>query len=60
MNSDLTHEIEIKVSGIYGGAREDHFKVRVAGDGSLAHILSSFNSLLASEGYSILTKDNIV
>lgn len=49
---DLTHKIEITITGNYPHGQKQHATVSVSGDGSIEHMLDTFRAAMVAGGYS--------
>ena len=50
---DMTHKVEITISGNYPHGNKEHASVSITGDGSLDHMLEAFKASLIAAGFSI-------
>lgn len=48
---NLTHKVEIIVTGNYSHGPKTHASVTVGGDGGIDHMLSAFKAALIAAGY---------
>lgn len=52
---ELTHSVEITITGNYQHGQKQYVKVQMAGDGSLDHMIEAFKSSLVAAGFSLKT-----
>lgn len=52
---ELTHSIEITITGNYPHGQTQHAKVQMAGDGGLDHMIEAFKAALVAAGFSLGT-----
>lgn len=57
---ELTHKIEITVTGNYTHGGKHHSSVAVSGDGGIEHMLSAFKAAMIAAGYEPITADNYI
>jgi len=55
MDDNLTHKIEITISGSYTHGAKEHSRVVMAGDGGLEHMIDAFKASLVAAGFSLET-----
>lgn len=53
--SELTHIIDIKITGNFPRGGKQHAMVSLSGDGSLDHIIEAFKIALVAAGFSMDT-----
>lgn len=53
MNDELTHKVEITITGNYPLGGKRHVSVSISGDGSLDHMFEAFKSTLVAAGFSL-------
>ena len=52
---ELTHSIEITITGNYPHGQRQHAKVALSGDGGLDHMIEAFKAALVATGFSLET-----
>lgn len=52
---ELTHSIEVTITGNYPHGQKQHVKVQMAGDGGLDHMIEAFKASLVAAGFSLET-----
>jgi hypothetical protein len=52
---ELTHKVEITISGNYPHGTKQHSSVSISGDGGLDHMIEAFKAALIAAGFSIDT-----
>lgn len=52
---ELTHKIDIMISGNYPHGNKQHSMVSVSGDGGLKHMIEAFKAALVAAGFSLET-----
>lgn len=52
---ELTHKIEITISGNYQHGSKQHASVSISGDGGLDHMIEAFKAALIAAGFSMDT-----
>lgn len=52
---DITHKVEITISGHYRHGSKQHAMVSLSGDGGLDHMMEAFKAALIAAGFSMDT-----
>ena len=52
---ELTHKVEITISGNYPHGAKQHASVSISGDGGLDHMIEAFKTALIAAGFAIDT-----
>lgn len=60
MMDDLTHKIEVIITGYYQHGGKTHSSVTVSGDGGIDHMLSTFKAAFVAAGYDSSTADKYI
>jgi len=55
MLDDMTHKIEITITGNYPHGSKQHASISISGDGGLDHMIESFKAALIAAGFSMET-----
>ena len=53
--NELTHNIEITITGIYTHGVTQHASVSISGDGGLSHMFEAFKAALVAAGFAMDT-----
>ena len=56
---DLTHKIEVTISGIYTGKEKEHASVIFYGDGSIDHMRNAFLTAIVAAGFEPKTAQDV-
>lgn len=57
---ELTHKVEISISGNYPHGAKQHAFVSISGDGGLDHMIDAFKAALIAAGFSMDTAKKLV
>ena len=52
---DLTHKVDITISGVYPSGEKKHANICLYGDGNLDHMIEAFKMALIAGGFSLET-----
>ena len=52
---ELTHKVEITITGNYPHGSKQHAHVAISGDGSLDHMIEAFKTALIAAGFALYT-----
>ena len=55
MSDELTHKVEITITGNYPHGQKQHARVEIAGDGGLDHMIEAYKSALVAAGFALET-----
>jgi len=56
---ELTHKVEITISGNYPHGSKQHAHISIGGDGSIDHMFEAFKCALIAAGYSTATAEKL-
>lgn len=56
---ELTHSVEITITGNYPHGQKQHARVQMSGDGGLDHMIEAFKAALVAAGFSLQTASSL-